>query len=983
MANDDELAQTATAPKRSAQPEAAPRAMLGRFKLAGILGQGGMGIVYAAFDPELERKIALKVLRKAGDDDARARLLREARAMAKLSHPNVISVFEVGSADGDDFVAMELVDGETLGDWVRSARRDTRAIIAAFIAAGHGLAAAHGAGLVHRDFKPSNVLRSRTGKIVVTDFGLARTAEAQDGASSGEPAIARPLAMHTETGAILGTPAYMAPEQWTAGTMTAATDQFAFCVALWEALAEERPFAGATFHELRADVLAGSPRAMDKIPRPLRPILRRGLATDAAQRWPSMTALLAVLEPRGRGPWLAGGAVLLVAAIAVTAVLRSHEQADDCSPPALDPDRVWSAPRVVALAMRDPGAAKLVDSDVSAWRALRSRTCAEPPKDRTPKLACLDGTLARIDDAVGSALADSASVDTDGLAVELVDPVLCDRTTPPRLTPLTPELSAMFQLVRHARNGDAPLTAEELSRADRMSSPCARSVRNLERLGEHTWWNLGLGRRDIDSVRDVAAHCDDDQIRAEIAVRDADLESDPARADAAVARFPQADLRAAIAAIRARRARQASQWDLARAGSEQAIELYGIRHRTRAQVSQVVELSAVLLQLGRREDLDRFRELSRTWRPFARGTDRAELDKQGLQLRWHLGDLAAADAELDRLGVPPPSTLSAGTQLDSMIGVTGEVVDRSGAPVANATVISGEPLVGDAVTAGMQLYTTGRRSAHTGPDGRFSVGFAHGAIVAQSGTLRSRPTMVAPHVRLVLEPTTRIEGSVALGTTPASRIWVVAHGTLDAASQDVVVVAPVRADGSFHLDGLPRGRLVIGAVDSGGLGVGSRPQQVMVDGEHLSGITLALTPPLYVIGRSTDLSAPESAMLWIFSKFDPVPHPKLSSLLGRMGGSADTVKFVTAQKLDLDHVAPELAGRVQADDVVALIPDRPEGETVLCGIGFARKQIASANAGLTAIGSAVLDEQLACIHVDATQSVVTLALPPLRKLEAK
>ncbi len=150
---------------------------LGRYRLERELGAGGMGVVYAAFDPDFERRVALKVLLGANNSDAQQRLLREARAMARLSHANVVVVHEVGTATGRDYVAMELIDGGTLAEWLRAARRRPAEIIDAFIAAGRGLAAAHAAELVHRDFKPHNVLCSRDGRILVTDFGLARSTE--------------------------------------------------------------------------------------------------------------------------------------------------------------------------------------------------------------------------------------------------------------------------------------------------------------------------------------------------------------------------------------------------------------------------------------------------------------------------------------------------------------------------------------------------------------------------------------------------------------------------------------------------------------------------------------------------------------------------------------------------------------------------------------------------------------------------------------
>src|SRR6476646_6451327 len=220
-----------------------------------------MGVVHAAFDPDLERRVALKVLRSepGAGDEARQRLLREARAMARLMHPNVVTVHEVGTASGRDYVAMELVDGASLAEWLRHKPRSRHEIVQVFLAAGRGLAAAHDAGLVHRDFKPHNVLRSGGGRICVTDFGLARGVDATGlettaklTAGAQQSSTPSSLSGLTATGSVLGTPAYMAPEQWSGGSVGPPADQFAFCVALWEALAGERPFRGSTLEQLKA-----------------------------------------------------------------------------------------------------------------------------------------------------------------------------------------------------------------------------------------------------------------------------------------------------------------------------------------------------------------------------------------------------------------------------------------------------------------------------------------------------------------------------------------------------------------------------------------------------------------------------------------------------------------------------------------------------------------------------------------------------------
>lgn len=282
---------------------------LGGYVLERELGAGAMGVVFAAFDPELERRIALKVLRSAeATPEANERLMREARAMARLAHPNVVTVYEVGVACGRRYLAMELIHGETLADWLHATRRSLAAILDAFLEAGRGLAAAHTAGIVHRDFKPRNVLRGHDGRIVVTDFGLAR----EIGAA---PRVARDVTsslgktLHapgpwtgiTGRGCLLGTPAYMAPEQWFGGEITPATDQFAFCVALLEAITGRHPYRGSSAKELRAQI-ARWPIAVDasRLPRRIRALLRRGLDPDPARRWPSMTALIERIASRQR-----------------------------------------------------------------------------------------------------------------------------------------------------------------------------------------------------------------------------------------------------------------------------------------------------------------------------------------------------------------------------------------------------------------------------------------------------------------------------------------------------------------------------------------------------------------------------------------------------------------------------------------------------------------------------------------------------------
>jgi eukaryotic-like serine/threonine-protein kinase len=297
---------------------------LGRYVVLERIGIGGMGEVFAAYDPELDRKIAVKLLRSSAGGSRSAgaeRLIREAKAMAKLSHRNVITVHDVGTHAGRVFVAMEYIDGGTLADWMGRGPHPRRQVLERFRAAGAGLAAAHAQGLVHRDFKPANVLLGGDGRVRVADFGLARQARDVDRerhlvpvpgpgpaaeASAHDDTLASPL---TRTGTMLGTPAYMAPEQYHRGQIDARADQFSFCVALYEALYGERPFNGDTLHVLMFAVLQGrvrEPPPGSSVPGGLRRVLIRGLAHDPEQRWPNMDALLsrlrrdpAVLRRRG------------------------------------------------------------------------------------------------------------------------------------------------------------------------------------------------------------------------------------------------------------------------------------------------------------------------------------------------------------------------------------------------------------------------------------------------------------------------------------------------------------------------------------------------------------------------------------------------------------------------------------------------------------------------------------------------------------
>ncbi|MCH9683663.1 MAG: protein kinase [Deltaproteobacteria bacterium] len=308
-----------------------------RYTLQRKLGSGAMGVVFAAHDSQLHREVALKLLRPDASRDPERlalRLLREARAVARVRHPNVVTVHDAGRDGRDLFIAMELLQGQTLREWQTGSSRTEAEVMAVLVPAARGLAAAHEAGLVHRDFKPANVFVEPGGRVCVLDFGLARSLDEID--PEDEPtddrlnldarAVDR-LATLTRTGALVGTPAYMSPEQLRRQLLDARSDQFAFCVAAYEALVGHRPFAGGTAAAVLVNMLDGTLRPPPPgvtVSAAVLAVLRRGLHEQPDQRFPSMGALIEALEQTHARPaswrrWIGLG-VLGAAAAATLAV---------------------------------------------------------------------------------------------------------------------------------------------------------------------------------------------------------------------------------------------------------------------------------------------------------------------------------------------------------------------------------------------------------------------------------------------------------------------------------------------------------------------------------------------------------------------------------------------------------------------------------------------------------------------------------------
>ncbi len=401
----------------------APGPSVGRYQLLERLGGGASGEVWMAAAPQLDRRVAIKLLHDTmSPQDARTAMVREAKSLAKLSHPNVVPVFDAGVHQGRVFVALELVEGSTLRQWLGT-RRTWREVVEVFTQAARGLQAAHTAGIVHRDFKPENVLIGNDGRVRVSDFGIARVAGTDDDTTVAETA--------TSTAGI-GTPAYMAPEQFLGGRIDARSDQFGYCVALAEALYGERPFDGRDHAGLAANVTAGRQRPrprppMIDVPRWLGGLVTRGLSTDPARRFADMASLLAVLEQPTRGRtrrWLGIAAV----GLATLGLLRQRVDAANagCEHGSDRLAAVWnaSAARRIREAFAASGSShaeeradRLVfefDRFGEAWRAAHDAACTATVDDgtRIAQQYCLHTRLLELESmATAFARADAQMVE--------------------------------------------------------------------------------------------------------------------------------------------------------------------------------------------------------------------------------------------------------------------------------------------------------------------------------------------------------------------------------------------------------------------------------------------------------------------------------------------------------------------------------------------------------------------------------------------
>ncbi len=492
-----------------------------RFVILRELGRGGMGCVYAAYDEELGRQLAIKVLKPdiATGTDGRTRLVREAQALAKLKHPNVVTIYDAGEFDGHVFIAMELVEGVTLRQWLATKPRSWRAILEVFIAAGRGLVASHDAGVIHRDFKLGNVMVGGKGRVSVLDFGLARDTDMRTATdtSCGEPGpranpfLAPTLDTLTVAGAVAGTPAYMAPEQLLGGKIDARADQFSFCVALYSALYNQRPFLGRTVDDRKKELAAGITVQFPRSPRRphwLRRALVRGLSHDPDHRFPTMEALLSILSS---DPGRRRSRIASVGALSAVLVAGGYGLAPERNPPQRICDKLapsmWQASakqRLKAAFTEDPAAhvaaawprlELLLDDYAQRWVAGRRGVCIDHTRkthsDRLYDLqiicyerhkSAFEALISQLEEGDTNARDNALDAATALVPLDSCDDALALTTAPPPLDDPKRER----QLHEIERDLDATQVALRLHRFKEGSPMAEAVVVAAEEFGDHS-----------------------------------------------------------------------------------------------------------------------------------------------------------------------------------------------------------------------------------------------------------------------------------------------------------------------------------------------------------------------------------------------------------------------------------------------------------------------------------------------------------------
>ncbi len=988
----DALDKTATSGQASASAqEPVTGGQLGKYKLLRMIGSGGMGNVWAAHDPDLDREIAIKLLRGGGGEQMRTRLLREARAMARLKHPNVLTVYEVGTVGDRDYIAMELVDGQSLDAWLDK-KPPEHDVWDALLGAGKGLAAAHAADLVHRDFKPHNVLRSRDGRVLVTDFGLARglTDEPTDearaaiavettlpaGGSASAPGLEETLdaattgprasskattgkrtdsVLHsplTRTGQLLGTPAYMAPEQFAGAPTDARTDQFAYAVTAWQLLTGERPYRGDTLEELRKAASKGATRIDAKLPAAVKAVLVRALDPDPEKRWPDMPALLRALD-RARSVWKRRLAIVIpLVALGLAALLavklfggsKPAKSDSDCEPGEQVIAEAWSPERAADISKRPDmaGPVKQMNGFRTRWLAAYDRACKLPKQKRPAALNCLltqSHFLAGFNHMFDSPKMAMARVDFWGL---FPNPDSCNGEHPVALATMggdgDPEklekgldliatsygmlggrrkelLASEKQLIAQARELGMPLIEDKVLHALGVAAQNEGDYPNARRLFLAC---VDVSQQNLDYSIEAQARTG----LLEVAGDDIGDAAPETAFDDLFARLKAAvrnvgnpeDMQLALEQFRGTHALVGGKLGEAIEIFERVFQAYdrlGLRYHTLGTAGQLVR---ALLARGEAADLARIRDIDREIQAFivrpevGTPTPRELADFLYLA-NWVHHDLAAVHAALDRA-----------RKLQGLSGrrVTGHIVGADGKPAAGARVVA---WTGDMFGDGLRVYTTpafASTETTSGSDGSFALDVPeHGALIAERDTARSLPVVASDGVVLTLAETTTVHGKIEIEGESALGLEVFARLPAGPGNAWHVSTAPA-PDGTFDL-----GRVLPG-MQLGALGAGwPREERRRILAGPDGTLRWPLGPALDVITAS----APERTAVYVLrGKVAPRTRAELEGLADHALDQA----AVGLGPIGWENLTEEGVKVYQRGDRHAVIRDNAPGDVTIC-----------------------------------------------------
>ncbi|MFN0249549.1 MAG: serine/threonine-protein kinase [Kofleriaceae bacterium] len=977
---------------------------IGNYALISVLGEGGMGVVWRAHDPKLDREVAIKVLKRMdAPASLRQRLQREARAMARLKHPNVLTVYDSGTEGGRDFIAMELVDGCSLDVWLER-HPMPHDIIAAVLASGRGLAAAHRAGLVHRDFKPHNILRSNDGRVLVTDFGLARglgdiTESQAEGAldvsrsggfdetmelgasnpsvsgsrSKPDSVLDSPL---TQTGVMIGTPAYMAPEQFSGAAPDPRTDQFAFCVTAWQMLTGGRPYHGASLEELKKAAGEGIRHVKSTLAPRVRMALVRGMDPDPTNRWPSMDELLDELEaatkpkrPRWMVPMVIG--VMLLVFVLGGIIVRRMSKSDgaearvceaadvafgDAWSPAVRAD-VWKQLEANNASVTEAAFTRVADT-FDAWRTAWMQSYDEACRttsDKLPRarLSCMYSSR----DLVGAlqlVLRKGnqqmfASFDAHGIlpnmnTCKVPNPVASPQIPTASRAQILDVMSRAFtlrmqpdvaksanDLLVEARSlgwpylapmimlteGNELLRRGQISEAREVFATGFKLAKGDPRL--QATLRLGLLESSIVELATPDTPIRDGELPAEIATLvDAARSTAKSAGNDAMLMASVSSLEGTALATRARWSYDKRLFAESISALQDARRLYAeIGDFSRAATVASHEAAVYLMRADERA-LDDATFVARSAEEAleqAKLPPSSELEETQAHIALLRGEYAVARGRYAKLLMPAvPSSVEP--------AVSGLVTGPDGKPVGEATVIAWVGVMdGDPVNLVTDLRTLVGygESVQTASDGTFTIHAPKGAaIVAQRGALRSAPQVIAgTKVALAVESTSVVSGRVDGRNLPG--VFAFAQIVLGEATWRIR--APVHRDATYAIGGHPKIASAIGAVanvDHGERSVRAVGRPLQIEWPHGRAIEIIVRGELA-----------EGSLVWVFPGRFTAATPKTRAEAEQLARTSTSFAMATPRRIGAT-ATPRGRELYQRGDRHAVLVGNRTGFSIAC-----------------------------------------------------